>query len=727
MTSAKPIISLAEMNAFRLGALLVEPALRRLVRQDGRDQVIEPKVMLVLVSLAKAQGKVLAREELISSCWGNRAVSDDAIHRIVSRLRALSLDIGAGCFQIETLNKVGYRLLAASPDISAKEPPPAIQFTEAIENRPSRLHRRRLLIGIGTGAFALALGGGYAAFRYASTPPSGSAVIVMLVLPFDTLSNDAIAPLFARQVSEALRDNLGQVSGIRVIAAASSQAIAHQQLAASQIRQHTGADLLVEGSTTIANGTAQVSLALTDTHTDRQLWSASISGTTDDLLQLQNEVMAQLIQQIAPRINSGESTAVGPTYHRDPEVYRLTKQAQEMLEKVRILRMSDQSEPALEAADEADSLVRQALDIDANDPESLLVLAQLARNGWTRKLAAQPLTTMQRATASLEYIRKALLSDAANPSALVFLGDYYRKFEWRWNDAEALFKRALAINPCLVEAHWSYGYELGTLGNAVAGLDHALTLHQLDSQNPWHRVALPRLLYVCGQYKAAMQRYYAVLTEASDNVFLVYEIYFTLLTMRNAPALRHYVERLSNSWLGKPMPSWVKPLLHRINAAIDALNGQPKALVAQLDADVAAFNTGGLAAATLQGRARDDLPFIFAIEYAWSGQFDQAITMLDKALSARSLYWPACLPYGLTPFPAQMRDDARYQALWSRDPRLADAVARRRAAVENRLMAGTLEDGSSVMPVLPPSMLSRIRSAVAMDGLLPEGDSGRTL
>lgn len=704
--------SLAHVSSFRLGTLVVEPVFRRLNHDDGREQVIEPKVMLVLVTMAQAREQVVTREELVRLCWENRAVSDDAINRVISRLRALSVNIGAGCFQIETFSKVGYRLLAAPANTPVEQPLSDSPSTEAIPREPALINRRALLLGIGAGALALALGGGYVTVRHARRSQIAPSVLIMLVLPFDVLSNDAVTPLFARSVTEALRDDLGRVSGIRVIAAVSSRAVAQQQLSAKQILQHTGADLLVAGSIDLANGMARVSLTLTDTHTDEQLWSTSLSGSSNELMALQNEVTAQLIQQIASKIHLGEPSVIGPTYRRDPEAYRLASQAAELLESVRTLRMSDQVGLAFDAADKADSLIRQALKIDQNDPESLLILAQLTRNGWTRAMAAQPLTTMQRATASLAYIRGALHADAANPAALVSLGDYYRRFEWRWDEAESLFQRALAVNPSSIDAHWSYGYELAVLGNAVDGLDHALTLYQLDPKNPWHSIALPRLLFLCGQEEAAMKRYDAELSATPGNIFLLYEVYFTHFTMKDPAGLQRYAERLVNLWREKSMPVGIIALLNRIHLAIDTLNGRPQSLIAQVDADLVAFNAGGQAAATLHGRARDDVPFILAMEYAWAGHFDRAITLLEQALSARSLYWPACLPYGQTPFPAAMRSDPRYQSLWSREPRLADAIQRRRLAVENRLMAGTLSDGTAVVPELSSSLRSRIEKSL---------------
>jgi DNA-binding winged helix-turn-helix (wHTH) protein/tetratricopeptide (TPR) repeat protein len=104
-------IDLAHVPAFRLGRLSVSPATRQLVHRDGRSEILQPRVMQVLVALAQADGAILTRDELTARCWEGRVVGEDAINRILSRLRALANGIGAGSFRIETVTRVGYRLL----------------------------------------------------------------------------------------------------------------------------------------------------------------------------------------------------------------------------------------------------------------------------------------------------------------------------------------------------------------------------------------------------------------------------------------------------------------------------------------------------------------------------------------------------------------------------------------------------------------------------------------
>jgi DNA-binding winged helix-turn-helix (wHTH) protein len=103
---------LPEIEPFRIGAAEVRPGTREVLGPGGRE-VIEPKVMQVLLMLAAAKGEVVTRDALVSECWDGRAVSEDAISRVVQRLRRLSEGPAAGAFQIKTVHKVGYRLLEA--------------------------------------------------------------------------------------------------------------------------------------------------------------------------------------------------------------------------------------------------------------------------------------------------------------------------------------------------------------------------------------------------------------------------------------------------------------------------------------------------------------------------------------------------------------------------------------------------------------------------------------
>jgi tetratricopeptide (TPR) repeat protein len=89
--------------------LEIHPPTRQVVR-DSKSETLEPRVMQVLVAFARAHGAILTRDDLIQLCWDGRVVSENAINRVISRVRQIGAELG-DAFQLETITKVGYRML----------------------------------------------------------------------------------------------------------------------------------------------------------------------------------------------------------------------------------------------------------------------------------------------------------------------------------------------------------------------------------------------------------------------------------------------------------------------------------------------------------------------------------------------------------------------------------------------------------------------------------------
>lgn len=107
-------LDLANEHDFQLGAFRVRPAYREVRRGDVID-ILEPRVMQVLAALARRMGAVVSRDELLRECWGDVSVTDDSLHRCIGRLRKLAESDGGASFAIETVPRVGYRLVPAQP------------------------------------------------------------------------------------------------------------------------------------------------------------------------------------------------------------------------------------------------------------------------------------------------------------------------------------------------------------------------------------------------------------------------------------------------------------------------------------------------------------------------------------------------------------------------------------------------------------------------------------
>jgi len=102
------------MDEVRIGDWTVTPALNR-VSRNGRELLVEPRVAAVLAALGAAGGGVVSKDELVDMVWRRRAVTDDAVLKIISKARAVLGDDPRAPRYIETVRGRGYRVAASAP------------------------------------------------------------------------------------------------------------------------------------------------------------------------------------------------------------------------------------------------------------------------------------------------------------------------------------------------------------------------------------------------------------------------------------------------------------------------------------------------------------------------------------------------------------------------------------------------------------------------------------
>jgi Tol biopolymer transport system component/DNA-binding winged helix-turn-helix (wHTH) protein len=90
----------------------IHPALNRLEGPTGSHQ-LEPRVMRLLLCLVAAGGQPVSRDDLLERVWGETFVAEGSLTLAISALRKILGDSPGEPRFIETIRKVGYRLLPA--------------------------------------------------------------------------------------------------------------------------------------------------------------------------------------------------------------------------------------------------------------------------------------------------------------------------------------------------------------------------------------------------------------------------------------------------------------------------------------------------------------------------------------------------------------------------------------------------------------------------------------
>jgi DNA-binding winged helix-turn-helix (wHTH) protein/tetratricopeptide (TPR) repeat protein len=231
-------ITLTAEPDFRLGGLDVSPSTCR-ARARGAEVRVEPRVMEVLITLRRAAGRTVTHEQLVASCWEGRAVSDDAITRAIAKLRRLAQTGGEAHFVIETLPKLGFRLIPASegdgvpstsnrshqdsastagprlgqdpaPEDALPFEKPATSAPVGVYPRPSRLGDwppRSRFTAVGLGLLVVAIGGLITAWGFGFNATRSRAPVSdnrVAVIPFEAASPDPVLKRLSQDTREAL-------------------------------------------------------------------------------------------------------------------------------------------------------------------------------------------------------------------------------------------------------------------------------------------------------------------------------------------------------------------------------------------------------------------------------------------------------------------------------------------------------------------------------------------
>lgn len=96
---------------FRVGEWLVDVSANE-IRCGSVSERLQPRVMDLLVFLARNAPRPVSRDELIDAVWEGTAVSDDAVTNAIVKLRRALGDDKKESRYIDTISKSGYRFIA---------------------------------------------------------------------------------------------------------------------------------------------------------------------------------------------------------------------------------------------------------------------------------------------------------------------------------------------------------------------------------------------------------------------------------------------------------------------------------------------------------------------------------------------------------------------------------------------------------------------------------------
>lgn len=451
-----------------IGDWLVEPTLAR-VSRAGETQRVTPRAMAVLVCLAQAGGTVVSRNDILDAVWPGMAVTPDALSQCLVELRRVFGDSSKQPGVIETIPKMGVRLVA-----------PIVQ-KRASARRDGDSHARAE-----AGRRSLA------------------------VLPFDNLSGDPSNAYVAAGMQEEILTRLSRLANrFRVISRTSVQRYATERPSIRAIAQELGADIILEGSVRSARDKLRIDVRLVDAATDSVVWSDSYDGQRDDALSMQSAVSLDVARALRVELSAAEKESLDRALTVSTRAYELYAQANYLYTSVspnealarRLMENAVEADPSFAAAlgwlaaTDVLELVN-TMQGDAVDPEGRAQLVQAVRDRAHRALEIDSNAMYAHgALARVEFLywrwSDALRSfDRAletGPSDLhsVGSGGWLNALVGRRERAVRIAEDGLALNPKIGEAHRWLGIVHGVIGNREAAVASLRAAHQIAPGDPF--------------------------------------------------------------------------------------------------------------------------------------------------------------------------------------------------------------------------------------------------
>lgn len=424
----------------QIGDCWVDPDANEIGRA-GDAVRIEPKAMQVLIVLADAPGRVVSREELLSTVWPDVVVGDEALTQTIIKLRRALCDNPRSPTYIETISKRGYRLIApVRRGAIAGSAAPGTSELALPKQTPARVRQRNPWLKLLAGsAIPLAAAALYLHYSSSQQTPDADALVfgeqrhpaplTLTVLPFESFGADVEQAYLARGISNDLQTDLSRLPGLRLIRASSGMP---GKPAAR------GARYLVSGSVQRESGTLRVNIHLVDTGTNQLLWSERFERPLGDLFVVQDDIVRRLAEALPGELANAARESLARRYTRSLEAYDYFLQAQTRF----LVRQAGEN-------DEARDLYRKALERDPKFARAYAGLAMTYAMEYRLRPSGASSPVLARA---FELAETARLIDPEIPEvywALAFVLAQSR----RHDQALQHLQRAIALNRSFADAY----------------------------------------------------------------------------------------------------------------------------------------------------------------------------------------------------------------------------------------------------------------------------------
>jgi adenylate cyclase len=407
---------------------------RRELRRGASLVSVSPKAFDLLAYVIRNRERVVSRDDLLSSVWDGRIVSESALTTCINAARRAIADTGEEQRLIKTLARKGIRFVGA---VREEREPADSSLKNIVDSSKPTL----------------------------SLPDKPS----IAILPFANMSRDPDQEYFADGITEDIITELSQFSELFVIARNSSFQYKDRTIDARQIGRELGVRYLLEGSVRRLGSRVRIAAQLVDALTGVERWGKRYDSRLEDIFAIQDEVVRSIAPMLVSHINKAE---IERTLLKPPATWQAYDYNLRAVDGLASLWLLFKEELLYEAR----GFLEQALAIDPTYARAYANLSSAYSTAWSNPLDGDYLnpTALDRA---YQLVCKAVQLDANLPQAHSQLG---LVLTWRCEHevAVAEFEKAIYLNASFTD--WRFALCLVLAGEPSRAIDVCATYMRLD-------------------------------------------------------------------------------------------------------------------------------------------------------------------------------------------------------------------------------------------------------
>jgi TolB-like protein/Flp pilus assembly protein TadD len=289
---------------------------------------------------------------------------------------------------------------------------------------------------------------------------------MLVVLPFENLSDDPAQEYFSDGLTEETITDLGQVASgqMGVIARTSAMTYKRTRKSIAEIGRELGVDYAIEGTVRRDGNRVRISAQLVRASDQTHLWAQTYNRELKDFLEVQAELGRAIAEQVQVKLIPGDRPPASAVPEINQAAYDAYLHGRYFLWKV--------TRPNIERAIEYFTKAMRA------DPKMAAAYAGLADAYDILPITsdAPPRESFPKA----EYAAmQALKIDPDSAEAHAALASTRFWYSWNWSASEDHARRAIARNPSYVRALVRLAHlhsNIGRHAEAIPEVDHACAL-----------------------------------------------------------------------------------------------------------------------------------------------------------------------------------------------------------------------------------------------------------